>query len=74
MKKATSKRERKYGKKNEDGVRVSETVDERVVKVMVDHYSILKFKNRDEAEKFINKRKKEAEARGLPETSYIYLN
>ncbi len=73
MKKATSKRERKYGKKDAEGLRVSETSKERIVKVMVDFGCILKFKNREEADKYINKQRKEAEDRGQPETSYIFI-
>jgi hypothetical protein len=73
VKKATTKRERKYGKKNEDGIRTSKNTDERVVKLMVDYSYIMKFKNKKEAEAFINKIKKEAEEKGQRPTSFIYI-
>ena len=73
MKKATTKRERKYGKKNQDGVRVSKNTEERIVKVMVDYGMILKFKNMDEAQAHINKSNKEAKENGSPPTSFVIL-
>ena len=73
VKKATTKRERKYGKKTEEGVRVTKNTKERIVKVMVDHSYIMKFKNKKEADAYINKSKKEAEERGHPPTSFVFL-
>ena len=73
MKKATTKRERKNGIKDEHGIRITETSSERIVKVLVDHYTILKFKNITEANVYINKKRKEEKERNVPETSYIII-
>lgn len=73
MKKATSKRDRKYGKKNNDGVKVSKSTNDRIVKVMRDYDTILKFKNMKEARAYINKENKEADSRGLPRASLIII-
>jgi len=73
MKKATSKRDRKYGKKNEEGIKVSNGAKERVVKLMVDHAHIMKFKNMKEAKAFINKTNKESERTGAHPTSFIFI-
>lgn len=73
MKKATTKRERKYGKKTEDGIRITKTSNERIVKVMVDHYTILKFNDTDEAKAYIKRKRDEEEEKGTPPTSYIIL-
>jgi len=73
MKKATKKRERKYGKKNEDGIRITENSAERVVKVMVDYAHIMKFKNKGDADAFINKTNRESERTGATPTSFIFL-
>lgn len=73
MKKSTSKRERKFGKKNEDGIKISKDSSERVVKVMVDGFSIMTFKNIKEAEVYINKQHKEAERLHRPQTSYVII-
>ena len=73
VKKATTKRERKYGKKNENGIRTTETSKERVVKVMVENAYIMKFKSLKEAKVYINKSKKEAEERGHPSPSFVFI-
>ena len=71
MKKATSKRERKWGKKApEEPV---ETDKPREVKVIVDGYSILKFKSLDRAQEYIDKKTKEAESKRRKPTSYIIV-
>ena len=69
MKKATTKRERKYGKKIEE----SKTKEPSEVKVMVDYYSIIKFKTLDAAKAFIDKKTKEAKESNRAPASYIIL-
>ena len=73
MKKATSKRDRKFGKKDENNMKISKDSSERVVKVMVDYYTILKFKKLKEAEAYINKQHKESDQSGRPRTSFIIM-
>lgn len=64
IKKATSKRERKYGKKNEEGLKVSKpSKKEKKVKLMVDGFSIMEFDNRALADKYIADRIEAAEAK-----------
>lgn len=73
MKKATSKRERKYGKKNEDDIKTSKDSIERCTKVIVDGYTILKFDSREKAVIYIKKKHKEAEESYSPKTSYVII-
>lgn len=70
MKKATSKRERKYGKKPDETPKED---PKRKVKVMVDGYNILTFKNEIEAHEYINKKHEEAKSKHRPLTSFIIL-
>jgi len=71
MKKATSKRERKYGKKVDD---VEEKPNPtKKVKVMVDGYTILQFKDEVQANEYINKKTKEAQTKNRPAASFIIL-
>lgn len=81
MKKATTKRERKYGKRNEDGVvekapSKKETFtkgNSKEVKVMVDYAMIIKFKTKDEANEYIDKKKKEAVEKNRRPSSYVII-
>jgi hypothetical protein len=73
MKKATSKRDRKYGKKDEEGIKITKDSSERVVKLMVDHGYIMQFKNMKEAQAFMNKINKESERTGTPQTSFVII-
>jgi len=73
MKKATTKRERKYGKKNKEDDGSQKRPKQEPVKVMVDFASVVKFSNRKMADLFISKLKKEAAERGHPEPSCIIL-
>ena len=71
VKKATSKRERKYGKKNTE-----EKVEEKKpipVKVIVDGYRVLNFKSISLAEEYINKKNKEADRLRRKPTSFIIV-
>ena len=68
-----TKRERKYGKKDEDGIKVSKASEDRITKVIVDHAFIMKFKNMKEAKAFINKDNKESERTGNVPTSFIFI-
>jgi len=70
MKKATTKRERKYGKKEPTG---DNKKPEEPVKVMVDYYTILNFKSISSAQAFISRKRKEEKEKGSPETSYIII-
>lgn len=73
MKKATSKRERKYGKQEAEPTAISKEKKDKSVRVMVDGAHILKFPNRKKAEIFIKKKLKEAEELRRPEPSLIYI-
>lgn len=73
MKKATSKRERKYGKTDEDGIKRTKDSKERVVKVIVDYAHIMVFKSKKEADKFINDTNKESERTGAAKTSFVII-
>ena len=71
MKKATTKRDRKYGKKNNDGIEIEKP--DKQVKVMVDYAYIMKFKNTKEAEAYITKQNRKCKKSGLPPASYIFV-
>ena len=75
MKKATKKRDRKYGKKEEDiieEVKVKKQRKEKV-KVMVDYGMLREFPSRELADKYINRQHKEADKANRPRTSFIYI-
>lgn len=72
IKKATTKRERKYGKKVEDYEDRKEKPDKEV-RLMIDGYSILKFKNRKAAEAYIERKSKEAIHKRRRPASFIFL-
>ena len=69
MKKATTKRERKYGKKITD-LKEDVAVD---IKVMVDYAHVMKFKSIEQAQKFIDKKNKEADKANRPRASFIFI-
>lgn len=71
MKKATSKRERKYGKKKNDEP-IKEAKKEPV-KVIVDYGTVVKFKNLKLAEIFVDKLRKDAEKNGHQPPSCIII-
>ena len=78
MKKATKKRDRKYGKKAEDIV--EEVVKKKKVKkqqsevkVMVDYAMIRKFPSREDAKKYIEKQHKEADKANRSRASYVFI-
>lgn len=78
LKKATSKRERKYGKKDETGVqtkRPAKREKKKVVpvKVIVDGYQILEFPSRAKADEFITAKKKIEHDKRLKPTSYVFI-
>lgn len=73
MKKATSKRDRKYGKKNEDDIKVTKETKERVVRIMVDYGMIRKFNTQQEADAFMNTTNKESDKKGMPRTSFVII-
>jgi len=73
MKKATSKRDRKYGKKDSDGIKIKEAEPDKIVRIMVDYGNVMKFKNNKEAQAFISKHNKEAERTGTPKPSFIVI-
>lgn len=74
MKKATSKRERKYGKKDsEEGTQVVSPPRGKKVKVMVDGYQILEFKSLGEANEYINRKTKQAIKSRREPASFIFL-
>ena len=68
MKKATTKRERKYGKKVED---VKEAKPK--VRLMVDGYRIVDFKDKKSADEFIKDRIEKAKEKRQKPTSYVFL-
>ncbi len=75
MKKATTKRERKYGKKEEkivEEVKIKKKKKERVT-VMVDYGMIRYFPCKEDADKFINKKHKEADKANRPRSSFIFI-
>jgi hypothetical protein len=74
VKKATSKRDRKYGKKDENGTVVKKAEPDKIVRIMVDYGHIMKFKNNQEAQAFMNKINKEAERTGMAKTSFVIIN
>ena len=71
MKKATTKRERKYGKKVEDYD--DSKTEEQPVKLMVDGYSLLSFKNKKLANAYIERKNKESVAKRRRLASFIFL-
>lgn len=71
MKKATTKRERKYGKKVED-YKDSKT-DEQPVKLMVDGYNVIQFKNKKLANAYIERKHKESLSKRRRPASFIFL-
>ncbi|MAD98981.1 MAG: hypothetical protein Unbinned200contig1002_6 [Prokaryotic dsDNA virus sp.] len=79
MKKATSKRERKYGKKHvEDEVKSKTKVykkkkKSKKVKLMIDYAYIREFKSEAEADKFINEQNEKADKRKRSRPSFVYL-
>jgi len=72
MKKATTKRERKYGKKKED-IEAEKPKPEIQVRVVVDGASILNFRNKHQADAYIKKQRDEAKAKNRMPTSYVFL-
>lgn len=75
MKKATKKRDRKYGKKPEEvieEVKVKKQKKEKV-KLMIDYGMVREFPSRELAEKFIKKQHKEADKSNRPKSSFIYI-
>lgn len=73
MKKATSKRERKYGKKNDNDIKIKKAEPEKIVRLMVDYGTIVKFKNKSEADSFIKKHNEEADRKGLPKPHFVIM-
>ena len=78
MKRATKKRDRKYGKKAEDIV--EEVVKKKKVKklkekvkIMVDYAVVREFPCREDAEKYISKQHKEADKANRSRASYVYI-
>ena len=69
-KKATTKRQRKYGKKVED---YPERAPDEKVKLMVDGYTVMTFKNKQAANAYIEKKNKESAAKRKRPTSFIFL-
>lgn len=82
MKKATSKRERKYGKKHVEDEVKSKTkvykkkktkVKPKKIKVMIDYAYIREFKDEVEADEFINKQYEKADKLKRSRPSFVYL-
>lgn len=73
MKKATTKRERKYGKKDEEGFQTKKPAKREKVKLMIDGYTIMEFNTRKLAESFISKRLKESAEKNQRPASFIFL-
>ena len=74
VKKATTKRERKYGKKNEEGVKTkAPSRKERSVRLIVDGYTILKFPSLKAAQAYIDKENKISAAKRQKPTSFVFL-
>ncbi len=74
MKKATTKRERKYGKKSEDGTIEKKPVKPRKkVRLIVDGYSILEFKTRKEAEAYIESKNAQADEKRQHRASFVFM-
>ncbi len=74
MKKATSKRERKYGKKDEEGVQTKRPAKkEKKVQLMIDGYTIMEFSSRRAAESFIKSKEKYAKDKRQKPTSFVFL-
>ena len=75
MKKATKKRDRKYGKKEDtiiEEVVIKKKIKEKV-KLMVDYGMIREFPSKAMAEKFINKQHREADSANRPRSSFQYI-
>lgn len=75
MKKATKKRDRKYGKSTDDAIDevVIKQIKKSKVKIMIDYSVIREFKSRSDAERFINNKHKEADKSYRPRSSFIYI-
>lgn len=69
----TSKQERKYGKKGDDNEALMEVERDIPVKVMVDHSYIMRFKNRQEADSYIESAQKQAKSRGQVPISFEFI-
>ena len=80
-KKATTKRERKYGKKDEDGIQVKKPRNRGrgsskktgKVRLMVDGYTVLTFKSREEAEEYIEAKNAKSREKRQRLASFIFL-
>lgn len=75
MKKATTKRERKYGKTEEKIIEEAEMLKEINVSVilMIDYGSVIRFENRKEAEAWIDKKHKESDQALRPRSSFTFI-
>ena len=75
MKKATKKRDRKYGKKEEEVIEevIIKKKKKEKVKLLIDYGMLREFPSRADADIFINKQNKEADKANRPRTSFTFI-